>query len=154
MISYTNTIIIELPREEVIKLFNSKENLYKWMKGLKNVEPIDDVEGEVGSRMRLQFITGKREMEMIETITKKNLPEEFHGTYETSGVVNTQRNFFRQEGAHKTKWISESDFHFTNWMRYFAPLMKGLFKKQSFKFMQDFKRFAEDGINVNKEGKK
>ena len=39
---------------------------------------------------------GKREMEMIETIIKRNFPEEFHSTYDAKGVHNIQKNYFKE----------------------------------------------------------
>ena len=86
---------------------------------------------------------GKREIEMIETITRRNLPAEFHGTYEAKGVYNIQKNFFTALGENRTKWVSESEFKFSGMMKLMGWLMPGAFKKQSQKYLDDFKAFAE-----------
>ncbi len=87
---------------------------------------------------------GKRKMTMIETITKKNLPDEFNGTYETDGAFNIVNNRFTELDGGKTHWISESEFQFSNFfMKLMGKLMPGAFKKQSQKFMDNFKNFAE-----------
>ncbi len=39
--------------------------------------------------------------------------------------------------------MSEQEFNFTGFMKLVAWLMPGMFKKQSLKYQQDFKRFAE-----------
>ena len=39
---------------------------------------------------------GKREIDMIETITVKNLPKEFSATYEAKGVWNEMKNYFEE----------------------------------------------------------
>jgi len=140
---YSHRITIDLPRRKVIELFDNKANMYKWQKGLQSVEHLSGQEGEVGSKSRLFYQMGKREMEMIETITKKDLPDEMHGTYSANGVHNVQQNYFKNIGQEQTEWQSDSEFKFKGFMKLIYPLMKGAFKKQSFSFMKDFKEFAE-----------
>ena len=71
-----------------------------------------------------------------------------HMTYDTKGVHNIQKNYFKDEGD-KTRWVSETEFQFSGFgMKLMGFLMPGAFKKQSFKYMQDFKAFAETGKSV------
>ena len=87
---------------------------------------------------------GKRRVEMVETITVKNLPDEFSGTYEVDGTVNHITARFIDLGNNRTKYISESEFIFSSFMmKVFAFIMPGMFKKQSLENMQRFKEFAE-----------
>ncbi len=45
--------------------------------------------------------------------------------------------------------MSESEYRFSGLlMRLVAPFMRGAFRKQSLKHMQDFKAFAEHGKDV------
>ena len=98
--------------------------------------------------MSLSYKMGKREMNLVETIIKRNLPDELHMTYDTKGVHNIQKNHFKEEGD-KTRWVSESEFQFSGFgMKLMAFFMPGAFKKQSLKYMQDFKAFAEKGESV------
>lgn len=140
---YSHIIAIDLPRDKVIELFDSKDNMFQWQKGLQKMDHLSGTEGELGAKSKLYYKMGKREMEMIETITKKELPEEFHGTYEANGVLNIQENYFREVDADHTEWESRSEFQFKGFMKFIYPLMKGAFKKQSLSFMKDFKEFAE-----------
>ena len=78
---YELQITIELPRKRVIELFDNTDNLKKWQDGLQSFTPISGEVGKEGAKSKLEYKMGKREVEMIETITKRNLPEEFHGTY-------------------------------------------------------------------------
>ena len=141
---YTTEIEIDLPRDKVIELFDSVENLKHWQDGLVTFEPISGTPGEVGSKAKLKYKMGSRDIEMIETITHKDLPREFHGTYEAKGVFNKIENTFEEVGPNKTRWISENEFICTGFMKIFAWLMPGVFKKQSYKYMVDFKNFAEN----------
>ena len=63
-------------------------------------------------------------------------------------TIHIQKNYFREENG-KTRWISESEFQFSGFgMKLMGLLMPGAFKKQSLKYMEDFKNFAEKGISV------
>lgn len=141
---YENEVKIRLPREKVIRLFDSEENLFKWQPDLISFEHISGDKGEVGARSKLRYKMGKREIEMIETITVKNLPLEFSGTYEAKGVWNEVKNYFDEIDDQTTRWRSESYFRFNGFMRIIAFLMPGSFKKQSQKYLDQFKAFAEE----------
>lgn len=119
-----------------------------WMRGLVSYEFISGEPSTEGAQMNMKFKMGKRDMEMVETIIKRNFPDEFHATYDAKGVHNIQKNFFKEEGG-KTRWVSESEFQFEGFgMKLMAFLMPGAFKKQSKKYAEDFKNFAEKGISV------
>jgi carbon monoxide dehydrogenase subunit G len=141
---YTVSITINLPRKRVVELFDNPDNLKLWMDGLQSFEPINGIPGQPGAKARLKFKMGKREIEMIETVTVRNLPEEFSGTYETKGVFNTVRNRFVEKDADHTEYITEQEFQFGGFMKLFGLLMPGEFKKQSQKYLEDFKQFAEN----------
>lgn len=140
---YTSEIEINKPLEQVIELFDNPDNLSKWMEGLQSFEHISGTPGEVGAKSKLVFKMGKRNMEMIETITVKNLPDEFSGTYEVNGIFNIVKNKFVKLSDTKTKHITENEFILKGFMRIFAFLMPGAFKKQSMKYLIAFKQFAE-----------
>jgi hypothetical protein len=87
------------------------------MEGLQSFEHLSGVQGQAGAKSRLRFKMGKREVEMIETITVRNLPEEFTGTYEVKGVFNIVKNKFVTLPGNKTKYISEQEFQFKGMMK-------------------------------------
>lgn len=142
IMKYTCEIIIDKPREEVTELFDSVDNLYKWMEGLQKFEMISGTPGEVGAKSKLTFQLGKRKMEMIETITEKNLPDSFSGTYEANGVLNIIQNEFVDQG-NQTLYRTHQEFRLTGVMKIFGWLFPGMFKKQSMKHLEAFKKFAE-----------
>lgn len=140
---YTLDIEIDLPRAKVVELFDNPDNLKKWQLDLVSFEHLSGDPGQVGAKSKLLHKMGKREVEMIETVTSRNLPDEFSGTYEAKGVWNLVENRFVEVDENKTKWILDTEFKCSGFMRIMALLMPGMFKKQSFKFMQQFKEFAE-----------
>ena len=140
---YTTEVEINLPVKKVIELFDNPDNLKLWMEGLQSFEHLSGTPGQPGAKSKLKFKMGNREIEMVETITTKNLPDEFSGTYETKGVFNIVKNKFIPVGENKTKHIAESEFQFRGMMKIMGILMPGAFKKQSMKYLEKFKEFAQ-----------
>lgn len=150
--NYTTEIIVEVPLESFVKKMDNAENMKHWQRGLVSYEHISGTPGAFGSKMKLNFIMGKRKLELIETITKRNFPHEFHANYSTKGVDNHQENYFKATPEGHTKWTSHSEFIPLGFgMKLLTMFMKGAFKKQSYQYMKDFKNFAEKGISVSNE---
>lgn len=140
---YTVETEINLPITRVVELFDDPENLKHWQPGLISFEPISGTPGQTGAKSKLKYKMGKREIEMIETITVRNLPQEFSGTYEAKGVFNIVKNYFRPVSDNKTKYINETEFQFSGFMKLIGFLMPGAFRKESEKYLRQFKEFAE-----------
>jgi len=141
---YTLEIEIGLPRNRVIELFDNHENLKYWQAGFVSFEPMDGTAGQPGAKSRLRYLMGKREVELIETVTLRNLPDEFTGTYETRGMWNSVRNRFQVVDENTTRWRSEIEFRATDFMmKAVIAVMPGAFRKRSYLMMQNFKQWAE-----------
>ncbi len=146
---YTVEIEIALPRDRVIELFDSPENLVKWQTGLQSFEHLSGEPGQPGAKSKLVFVNGRHRFELIETITERRLPDEFNGTYEWAGGRNTLQNRFIEMGPNRTKWVSTCDYQFKSFMlKMMGLLMPGMFRKQNLKFLQNFKAFCEEGRDV------
>ena len=140
---YTTEITIDLPRLEVIGLFDSVENMLQWQEGLKSFEHIEGEPGQEGARSAMVYEGRKGDLRMIETITKRNLPDEFHGIYETKGVYNEMYNYFIETEHAKTTWRTLSVFRFRGLMALMAPFMKSAFTSNTLLSMERFKTFCE-----------
>nr|WP_321236725.1 SRPBCC family protein [uncultured Psychroserpens sp.] len=146
---YTTEIKVNVPLDEFIKKMDNVENIKHWQRGLVSAEHISGHPGELGAKMKLSYQFGKRKMDLIETITKRKFPKEFHANYTTKSMHNVQRNYFEKTSDGFTKWTSHSEFVPLNLvMRIMLIIMPSTFKKQSLKYMQDFKNFAENGTSV------
>lgn len=145
---YTNHVIIHLPLKEVIEKFDNEENLKHWMPGLQECTLLEGEKGQVGAKTKMIFHTNKRHIEMVETITRRDLPHHFDGTYETKGVWNGQWNTFTAISENETKWESVSEFRMGGMMKIMGIFFKGMFVKQSQKYLDLFKAFAEEGKSV------
>jgi len=146
---YTVDIEIDLPKEKVIELFDNPENMTKWQKGFISLVHMSGEPGQVGAKSKLKYKMGKRDIEMVETIISRDLPKEFSATYEAKGVWNRIDNEFHDTTEGNTKWIAHQEFEFKGFMKLMGFLMPGMFKKQSCKYLEDFKAFAETGQSVN-----
>lgn len=140
---YTSETLIEVGREKVIQLFQNPDNMKYWQGGFISRKQVSGTPSQLGATAKINYKMGKRTVEMIETITHQDLPAELHGTYETQGVTNIQKNYFKDEG-NTTRWISESEFQFSGFMKLMGLFMGAKpFKKQTNIYMDDFKAFAE-----------
>ena len=129
---------------KVVELFDNLDNMKKWMEGLQSFETMNGIPGQEGAKSKLHFKMGKRKIEMLETITKRNLPEEFTGTYETKGVFNIAKNSFIPIDESRTKYVTEQEFQFKGFMKLIGAVIPCTFKKQTLKYMNAFKEFAEN----------
>lgn len=146
---YTSEVVVNIPLTEFIHKFDNAENMKLWQKGLDSVEHLSGTPGMVGAKMMLKYKMGKRHMEMIETITHRQMPNEFHGTYSINGMDNIQENYFEETVKGYTRWTSTSEFLPLNFqMRAMLWMMPKAFKKQSKQFMKAFKEFAENGTAI------
>lgn len=140
---YTCEIKINKPVDEVVAKFDNIDNMKHWMEGLQSFEHLSGTLGEPGSTAKMSFQMGKRTIEMIETVTVRNLPHEFSGTYDAKGVHNIVKNYFKPVDENTTLYITEQEFRFKGFMKIIAALMPGAFKKQSMKYLHNFKGFVE-----------
>ncbi len=144
---YTVDIEINLPREKVVELFMNPDNYPKWMEGLETYEVLEGEPGQDGTKSRYHFKTGKREITMVETILKNNLPESLELSFKAKGLYNKVISRFEVIDANTTQYISNQEFRFKGLMRMLGWFMSGAFKKQSFENVEAFKIFAESEVN-------
>ncbi len=146
---YTVTIVIDLPRDQVVELFDNVDNMYHWQNGLQAVEHLSGEPGQVGAKSKMTYVNGKQTVELIETITSRNLPDEFSGFYDWGGGSNTLQNRFIVVGPKKTRWESTCEYKMKSlFMKAMALVMSSSFKKGNMNFMRNFKAFAETGASV------
>ena len=135
---------INLHRDRVFALMLDHQNLTKWQPDLLSVEHLSGVPGQVGAKTKQVNRQGKGELEIIETITVRKPPEELCATYEAGSVWNLIECRFYDIGNDRTRWVLTSDFRSTNIMlKLMTIFTPGMFKKQTAKFMNRFKEFAE-----------
>lgn len=156
---YTVSIEVALPRERVVHLLADPAYLPMWLRGLVLHEPLSGAHGQVGTTSRVVLQTGQQQMELTETVTRRE-PADLHGI-PGDGVVHFEREIvadgmwsaarerLTEAGPETTRWVSENEYRFSSVpMRLMAPVLRGAFRKQSRRHMEDFKAFAELGTDV------
>ena len=99
--------------------------------------------GQPRAKSRLRYDINGRNFEMIETVLARNLPDEFSGTYEMTGMLNHITNRFYEVDSQSTRWVAENNVQFNGIMRIMGLFMGGSFRKNGRKMMENFKQFAE-----------
>ncbi len=144
---YTTEVDIDRSRTQVIEKFEDVDNFHRWQPGFVSMEHLSGTPGAAGAKSKLHYKMGKREVEMVETVIENKLPEHLFQSFEAKNVFNVQHNYFEELPGGGTRWRSESEFKFGGFMKIIGFLMPGAFKKQTKKFMVDFKAFAEESDN-------
>jgi len=141
---YSVDIKINATREKTTSLFDDYGKRKEWMDGLESSELLNGQQGEPGAKTRLKFKMGKRKIEMVETVISRNFPDDFTVVYEAKGVYNIVINRFEKIDENTTRYVNDQEFRFKGFMKIMALLMPGAFKKQSKKYLNDFKNFVEN----------
>ena len=140
---YTQEVVVDVPRPRFIELFDDPDLLSSWMDDLVSFEPIHGTPGMPGAQSRLTFRRGRGTMEMVETVTRRDLPYAFEATYDAKGVHNIARNEFHEAGTGATRWVAHNEFQFSGVMKVVGLLLGRSFPKQTHTTMVAFKTFAE-----------
>jgi len=140
---YTISNTINKPLEEVIEKFNDTEGAKQWMEGLQKIDRISGTPGEVGARTDFYFLHKKKEMKISETILEQNFPHQIKFAYQSPMGKNEVEMLFEQLADGSTKQTNNTYFELKGFMKMFGFLMKGMFKKQSYKYLNGFKKYAE-----------
>lgn len=136
------SVDISLPRAKVVELFDNPENLKYWQDDFVSIEQLSGTPGSEGSKARINY----KKVSLVETIIKRDVPNAFHGSYEGSWGKNLMYNYFDEMSDKETRWRSELDYIEMNgiMMKIMRTLMPSMFQKQTQKWMDQFKAFAEN----------
>ncbi len=141
--NYTVSNTINKSLEEVIKKFKDPEGLKHWMEGLQRIEYISGTPGEVGAKSNLHFLHKKKEMKISETVLEQNLPNQMKFSYQSPMGNNEVEMLFEETSDGKVKQTNNSYFELKGVMKIMGFIGKGMFKKQSLKYMDAFKAYVE-----------
>ncbi|QBA64029.1 SRPBCC family protein [Muriicola soli] len=146
---YTCSVIIDLPANQLADLWANPDFFDQWQDGFKSVILLEGESGSIGAKSKLVYGHEKKDLELIETIILNNLPEKKIALYEHVQMINTQTTCFEKLTDNSTRFISEVEYtHFRGFIpKLMAMVFPGVFKKQSQKWMDQFKIFAEKKYN-------
>lgn len=142
---YTCTVEIPLERDECVRLWLDETKFEEWQEGFQYRNWKEGEANQVGSKSDILILQGKQKIELEETILENHLPEYILGKYVHRHMTNTQKTSFKALSPNSTLMTSEVEytaFH-TFAPKFFAWLFPGMFKKQSQKWLDQFKLMAE-----------
>mgnify|MGYP001814700269 CR=1 FL=1 len=142
---YTLSNTINKPLDEVIEKFKDPEGVKHWMEGFQKMEHLSGTPGEVGATTNFHFLHKKKEMIIHETILEQNLPNQIKFAYKSPMGNNEVEMKFEKLSDDSVKQINNSYFELKGFMKVMGFLFKGMFKKQSLKYMTAFKEYVEGG---------
>ncbi len=140
---YTLSNTINGSLDEVISKFKDPEGVKHWMEGLQKIEHLSGVPGSKGAKSNFHFLHKNKEMVIAETILEENLPDHIKFGYTSSMGYNEVEMQFEKIDENVVKQTNNSYFELKGFMKLLGPLMKGMFKKQSLKYMNAFKAYVE-----------
>jgi len=140
------SVDINLPRDQVREYWDNVEYIKEWQDGLQSFEHISGEPGKVGAVSKMRYKAGKREFDLVETILLSDLPNRFKGEYVADSMTNTMDNTFEILSEHQTRWVADIEYSKFNGFlpKLMGLLFKGMFKKQTQKWLNQFKTFAEN----------
>lgn len=141
----TSERIIQASREAVWQAFDNPDNMKKWQPTLRQFEHQSGEPGQPGAVSKLTYDENGRTVTLIETVTERNMPDSFSGTYDHSTVFNAITNRFEALDGNRTLWIMETDCRFKGVFRLMAPFVKGSIQKRSDEDMDRFVAMVEQG---------
>lgn len=144
---YSCEIEVNAPFEKVAELWANEKHFKEWQDKFEAIELLEGERETEDSKSKISFNNGK--MILMETILIANLPHEKKALYEHKHMSNTQHTKFKYLGNGTTLFTSNVAYvKFNGFMpKMMAKLFPGLFKKQSEKWMNQFKCYAEKTLN-------
>jgi hypothetical protein len=138
-------IIIDAPLNHVVNVFKDSTHLKHYQDGFISKKHISGNENTVGAISNIVY----KKLELKETILVYNLPEEFKGLYEHKHMINTMKVVFNTISENKTQYVSEIEYTKFNGflIKLMAKLFPGMFKKQVYKWMKQFKIYTESIVS-------
>lgn len=139
----TSEITIARPRARVIELITDPRNTPEWQPGIKRIELLSGIQDEVGARSRVIFEFSGMQIEVVETVVQRQVPDLIASSFEARGVKNTVVNRFYDMGAGQTRWVMDNTLQFGGAMALVGVFVRGVIAKQTTQSMERFKLFAE-----------
>ena len=102
---YICTVDINLPIDDVVKLWEDEASFIEWQDGFKSIDLISGRRNEMSAKSKI-VLEDKRRIELIETIIKYDLPREKTALYEHIHMTNTQMTRFVALKNGQTQYIS------------------------------------------------
>lgn len=136
-------IRVDCPVEHTWQTFCNVDLMQEWVQGFLSVEILEGEPETVGSKHRLLFQEGKRQVELIQTVTAFDPNERFAFTATTKGMRNACETTFAADGEGTVIRSSNQFFADGFFFKLMMPLMRGAITKRIAADFGRLKKLAE-----------
>jgi hypothetical protein len=140
---YTVSNTINKPLSEVAERFKDPDGAKEWMEGLTKIEPLKGDILSVGSETNFTFLHKGKEIDIHETVLEQDLPNSVKFAYRSKMGYNEVELKFEEVSPNETRQTGNNMFELKGFMKVMGFFGKGMFKKQSMKYMDGFKAYCE-----------
>lgn len=140
---YTESITLNQPRSQVVECFDDPVQQPSWQPDLIDMEPVDGIPGQQGSKMQLVYRMGQREVELLQTVTLRNLPHEFAEQFENPYLWILIHHRFSDLEGQRTLWHLDCEVSLRGQQRWLGWLSLGLFRRQTRIYLRRFNRLLK-----------
>lgn len=149
MLSYTSEITINKPLDTSFSKIVNLDTMKHWQEGLISIEHISGTPRKVGSIIILNYQFGNQKMKLTESVTHRDNNASIHFNFDSKMMHNIQKNSFEAIDKRTTKWICENQFLPRSFKaRIMLFLIPKAFKKQTQKYLTNFKNYVENGTSI------
>ena len=142
--NYEVSTTVNKPLNEAFIAFNNHEELQKWIPAVKSFEPINIVEGMVGSTYKMVVIDANgNDFEMIETVTAFEDNSRVGLKFDAQGMLKIDDISFLANGNTTTITNNASCIGTTFILKCTFPFLKAMFKKSDQESLDGFKKYVE-----------
>ncbi|MFK7787607.1 MAG: SRPBCC family protein [Crocinitomicaceae bacterium] len=140
---YTVSNTIHALLNDVASKFLDPNGVMNWMEGIDRFEHISGTPGEVGAISDIYSTHKGKQMKITETVLENNMPNQIKFGYQSPMGYNEVEMQFKKIDDSSVKQINNSYFELKGFMKIMGFLFKGIFKKQSMKYLDGFKKYVE-----------
>jgi len=145
---FSCSVDINASIDRVGEVYDSVDNLKHWQDGFVSHKHLSGIPNKEGAKSELIYKIGKRDMILTETILKNDLPHAYNGLYEFKEGANTMFNRFEEIDENRTQWTADVEYTEIHsfMMKIITKIFPGMFKRQTQKWMDQFKALVESEL--------
>jgi hypothetical protein len=143
---YKCEVIVNKPKELVVELYRNPQFFKEWQDGFIDMTLPDKTDKKINYHAIYQYkVMGNKIINLEERILNDLLPDSFEATYSTDDMANSMKSTFIKSSPTSTKLIAELEYYYFEGIlpKMMSIFMKWSFKKQTQKWLNQFKTFAE-----------
>lgn len=136
---------IKLRRDQVVKLFMDDSKRHHWQDDFVKLVRKTENTWQQGAVTEYTYRHRAKVLILTETILENELPDYVSAKYEASQMTNTMKNEFIIIGEQETRWIAIVEYSYFKGLlkKTFLPMMRKKFVRQTQRWLDQFKSFAE-----------